>query len=389
VRQLSPAVRRARLSRRHALVGGDQGVTGLVTDLVALHATDPASVYLSVLSRLSHVDIPMVEAELYDKRSLVRMLGMRRTMFVVTRQLAPVVQAACSDKVAATQRRHLVKHLRDGTDIADVPGWLADVEESTYAALRARGEATATELVDDEPRLRTQLHLTPDKPYAAKQNITTRVLLLLAADARIVRGRPTGSWATTRYRWSTMDAWLPGGMPRLDQDEARTELLRHWLAAFGPATLRDITWWAGWTMREARQALAAVGAVEVDLGGDTGLLLPEDLDDTAEPEPAAALLPALDPTPMGWVERDWYLGAYQDRLFDRTGNIGPTVWWAGRIVGGWAIRPDGEIAHRLLEDIGGDGERAVAAAAERIAKAIGDTRPKPRFRTPLERELVG
>jgi winged helix DNA-binding protein len=389
MRRFSSAQRQARLSRRHALVPGDRDIPGLVTDLVALHATDPASVYLSVLSRLSHVDIPMVEAELYDRRSLVRMLGMRRTMFVVTRELAPVVQAACTDKVAATQRRLLVKHLTDLTDVADVPGWLADVEESTYAALCARGSATANQLAEDEPRLRTQLHVAQDKPYAAKQNITSRVLLLLAAQARIVRGRPTGSWNTTTYRWSTMDAWLPGGMPRLDPAEARAELLRHWLAAFGPGRLRDITWWAGWTVREAKQALAAVGAVEVGLDDATGFVLPDDLDEPPETEPAVALLPALDPTPMGWVERDWYLAPHRERLFDRTGNIGPTVWWDGRIVGGWAIRPDGEIAHRLLTDIGAAGERAVTEAAARIAAAIGDTRPTPRFRTPLERELVG
>ena len=105
-------------------------------------------------------------------------------------------------------------------------------------------------------------------------------------------------------------------------------------------------------------------------------------------EPWAALLPGLDPAPMGWQERGWYLGAHRERLFDRSGNIGPTVWWDGRIVGGWAQRPDGEIALGLLEDVGADGAAAIATEARRVRDWIGDVRVTPRFRTPLERELA-
>jgi hypothetical protein len=104
-------------------------------------------------------------------------------------------------------------------------------------------------------------------------------------------------------------------------------------------------------------------------------------------KPWVALLPALDPTPMGWVGRDWYLGPHAASLFDRSGNIGPTIWSDGRIVGGWAQRPDGEIVYRLLEDIGSDKAGQVRAAADRLADWVGPVRVRPRFRTPLEQEL--
>jgi hypothetical protein len=84
---------------------------------------------------------------------------------------------------------------------------------------------------------------------------------------------------------------------------------------------------------------------------------------------------------MGWRERAWYVGDHTAALFDRSGNIGPTVWWDGRIVGGWAQRKDGEITVRLLEDAG--------AEAQRASGVVGPARITPRFRTPLERELAG
>lgn len=385
------AERRARLGRRHLLAPGSgapgsvAGVVGVADALVGLHATDPASVVLAVLAR-SGADVATVERALHDERALVRMLSMRRTVWVVARDVAPVVQAACTLDVAALQRRRLVEHIGRSGVTEEPAAWLADVEASTLKALLARGEATAVELVADEPRLRTKIVLPPDD---TPQNMTSRALLLLSADGHIVRGRPLGGWTSTQYRWSPVSAWWPDGMPELEPGAARAELARRWLTAFGPAPVADLKWWTGWTMARTRAALAAVGAVTVNLDGGTGVVLPDDLSPVPDPEPWVALLPALDPTPMGRQDRDWFLDPrHKAALFDRSGNIGPTVWCDGRIVGGWAHRADGTIAVRLLEDIGAEATAGVHAAAERLAARIGDVRVTPRFRTPLERELA-
>jgi hypothetical protein len=388
MRSIGIEQRRARLGVRHHLAATAMASTPAEAagGVVALHATDPASVFLSVQARTESVDVEGIERALYDERRLIRMLGMRRTMFVVPVESAAVIQAAATMAIAAVQRRKYTQFISDG-GLGD-GAWLAEVEDSTARALIARGEATGAQLSIAEPRLRSQVLMAEGKPYAAKQNITTWVLLLLAADGRIVRGRPNGSWTSTQWRWSPVETWLPGGMAELPVEAARAELVRRWLAAFGPGTVADLKWWTGWTAGQVKQALSAIGPVEVDLGGATGLVLPDDLEPEAEPEPWVALLPALDPTAMGWSERSWYLGAHGPALFDRSGNVGPTVWSDGRIVGGWAQRADGEVVYRLLEDVGSDTVAAVEAAAGRLAKWIAAVRVIPRFRTPLERELT-
>lgn len=215
--------RRARLGRRHHLAAEHRadGPAGVADGVVALHATDPAGVYLAALARMRRAEIAAVERALYDDRSLVRMLGMRRTMFVVGVDLAPVVQAACTRTIAARERRRLVQHLEEAGVATDAGAWLADVEESAYRALEARGEATANELAAGEPRLRARLHFDEGKRPEARPAVTTRVLTLLAADGRIVRGRPRGGWTSSRYRWSTIDAWLPRGLPDLPAGAVR------------------------------------------------------------------------------------------------------------------------------------------------------------------------
>lgn len=393
VRRVGLTERRARLARRHHLAAACRAAepVEVARDLVALHATDPATVHLAAAARLREPAIGLVERALYDDRVLLRMLGMRRTMFVVPVELAPVVQAACTRAIAARERRRQVELLRGSELGTDVETWLAEVEGSTLRALAARGLATAAELAVAEPRLRQQVLMAAGTSYEGWQNLTTRVLMLLAAEGRIVRGRPRGSWTSSQYRWSPIEGWLPDGMPELRPDLARVELVRAWLRAFGPGTIADLRWWTGCTATEVARALAEVGPVEVALDGEdgeTGLLLPDDAGPVDGVAPWVALLPALDPTVMGWARRRWFLGEHGPALFDRSGNPGPTVWCDGRIVGAWAQRRDGEVVFRLLEDIGAEASAAVEAEAERLGRWLGPVRVTPRFRTPLERELM-
>jgi hypothetical protein len=390
IRRIDVSERRARLAVRHHLAPDARAATAVeaAADLVGLHATDPASVYLAALARVGDYKAADLEAALYEDRTLLRMLGMRRTVFVVPLDLAAVIQAACTRVIAALERSRLLAMLNDA-GIADDPGtWLRDVEAETIAALEARGESTAAELSKAVAGLREQISFGAGRKWQGSVSVSTRLLFVLAAEGRIVRGRPRGSWISTQYRWAPFDRWIPGGLPEWSVEAAQIELARRWLRSFGPGTVADLKWWTGWTVRETKRALDALGAVEVDLDGTAGYVCPDDLEATALPEPWTALLPALDPTVMGWPERRWFLGHHGSALFDRSGNAGPTIWWDGRIVGGWGQRSDGELAYRLLEDVGSDAMAAITSAIARTAEWIGPVRFVNRFRTPLERELT-
>ncbi|MGN9780089.1 winged helix DNA-binding domain-containing protein [Nonomuraea sp. ZG12] len=380
--RISTAQRRARLGVRHRLARKAASVEEAARAVVALHATDPATVFLSAGARLTAPGPEPVERALYEERTLTRMTGMRRTMFVVPADLVPVVQQSSTRAIAVRERRSLVKLLAgNGRDEA----WLDDVAASVLRALAEVGEATANELGGLEPRLREQYKVAVGKPYEATQSVAGRLLNVMAMEGRLVRrGRPAGTWISGLHRWGVSPV-----MAEPAADEASAELVRRWLTAFGPGTEADLQWWTGWTLGQVRQALAATGAVEVELAEGTGLVLPDDLDDLdGEPEPWASLLPALDPTPMGWQARDWYLPrAHRAELFDRTGNVGPTVWWNGEVVGGWAQRADGEIVWRPLTDVGADARAVIEAEVAGLAAWLGGVKVTPRFRTPLEREL--
>jgi hypothetical protein len=324
-----------------------------------------------------------IEREMYEARSVLRELAMRRTLFLVPIDDVPMVHAAASRAVAATERKRTIGMLTAAGVGPDPAKLLDELEAAGLAAVRERGEATTAELRATDPRLGQKMTIAKGKPYEATISVGQKVFFHLALDGRIGRSRPRGSWIGSQFRWSPIERWLPDGIAEMPVDAARTELVRKWLRVFGPGTRDDIKWWTGWSLGETRKAIAATDAVEVDLaGGGIGYVLADDLEPSETPEPWVALLPALDATTMGWTERDWYLGAYRAALFDRAGNAGPTIWVDGRIVGGWTQNASGEIAPFLLEDVGAETRLAIDREAARLAEWIASAHIRWNFPPP-------
>lgn len=388
MRRIPDSERRDRLATRHYLAGSAPSLVDAVAGVVGLHASDPSTVYLSARARVRDLAARGLETALYDDRTLVRLWGMRKTLFVTTHYLAAIAHAASPDEFGAAERRRLAALLIDQGKTDDADAWLAGVADAVLEVLEERGQATANELRDEIPEMRETLTFGEGKSWGGTIGVSTRVLFLLAADGAIMRGRPLGSWVSSQYRWVPTAAWLGEALPAMDRDAARTDLVRRWLERYGPGTTVDLKWWTGWTVRDTRAALASAKAVEVELADGPGWVLPGDLEPAEDSKEWVALLPGLDSTVMGWKERSWYLGHHAPILFDRNGNAGPTVWWNGRVVGGWAQREDGEIAFRLLDPVSREATRMIETEAHRLESWLDAVRVTPRFRTPLEQELA-
>ena len=354
--------------------------------MVCLHATDPATVYLSAQARVDGMAVSDMERALYVDRSLVKHLSMRRTLFVFPRATLSVAQAGASDRVADGERRRLIRDVEEAGIQKNGGRWLKKAGEQVLTALSDGREATSSELRDEIPSLEGAIAYGEGKSWAGNNPVGPRVLTTLSAAGRIVRASNDGGWTVSRPRWTSTKAWLGDEIAPLSEAEGVAGLVERWLGAFGPGTVADIKWWLGSTVAAVRRALVDLGAIEVDLDGQTGFVLPDDLDATAPVEPWAALLPPLDPTTMGWFERAWYLGSYKAELFDTNGNAGPTAWWDGRIVGGWQQGETGDVVLQLLEDIGKRGRRALEDEATRLTEWLGGTRVMARFPSPLSKQ---
>lgn len=387
MRVVTDRERRARLAVRHGFVEPAPGYASLAERLVGIHSTDPVSAFVAAASRRAVDTVEEVEEALYTDRSVLRMLGMRRTLFVQPLPKVAAVQRGYTDSFVARERKRLAGWL-EATGVADDGSHHIDrMADLAIGYLDEVGEAGTRELTTALPELDVRF-TPPVGSQTGTVSVGSRIVLLLTAEGRLARTRPLGTWISSQYRYSSMHRWLGRPVASVAAADARSALADAWLRAYGPGTLTDLKWWAGWNVGETKAALQAAGAVEVRLEQGPGFVAADDDGSLGDVDDWVALLPALDSTPMGWKERDWYLGAHAGPLFDRNGNVGPTVWWNGRILGGWAQRADGSIPVRLLEGVPARVERRIAGEAERLAAFLGDTRFTPRFRTPLERELT-
>jgi hypothetical protein len=328
VRSFTVAERRARLARRHLFspdVSTDS-IPALVANFAGLHATDPATPHLSAWARLPGFTVADLDAELYEKRTLVKHLAMRRTLWMVRTEDLPLIQSGASDRVADNERRRLIADAQKAGLASDGATWLDAACDAVLRHLTEHGPASAKELRAALPELAGSYDFAPGKRWGGETPLAPRVLTVLAVRGDIVRGPNDGAWTISRPRWTTMADWLAAIPDAAPPEVARAELVRRWLRAFGPATVTDVKWWFGNTLTWARHALRDIEAVEVDMDGTPGFALPDDLDVEPDVEPWSALLPGLDVTTMGWFDREWYLGEHRGQVFDSNGNGGTTAW---------------------------------------------------------------
>jgi len=346
VRHIEDAERRARLGVRHALHPAHRvpSALGAAEAMTVLHATEAATVHLAVHARTNGVSAAEVDRALYDERTLVKQLAMRRTLFAFPRDLLPATLGSASARVAAEQHRLLAREVERHGIAEDGAAWLAAAEAAALALLADGVPRSARALREQLPELTGTMTLTPEKTYGGTYNVAPRVLTLLGAKGLIVRGPNAGHWRLSRPTWTLLSEWLDETIP-LTSADGYAELVRRWLRTFGPGTAEDVQWWLGSTKAVVRDALAAVEAVPVSLDtGATGWALPDDVEPVAPVSPWASLLPTLDPTTMGWRERGFYFDpAHKPLLFDTNGNAGTTAWWDGRIVGAWVQDADGAV----------------------------------------------
>ncbi|MCB9744640.1 MAG: AlkZ family DNA glycosylase [Alphaproteobacteria bacterium] len=371
---LTTETRRARLMARHHLSRGAGEVLHAVRDLVTVHSSDPLTPHLALWARVPGYRTEHLEAHIAEGR-LWRLHAMRRTLWIGLREEVAALDAAVGAPVAQKERARLLGWVQQ--DRSDAEAWLAGLEALALEAVQREPGVTTRALTATLPELAARIRVGSGK-WTTEVAVGSRLLVLMAMELKLARAAPIGSWKSSQYGW-----FLPEALPALAPAEARAALVARYLQRFGPVTELDVKWWTGLTVAATRKALKAAGAVPVQLAEGPGWDHPEA--DAAEAG-GVALLPGLDPTPMGWKERAWFLGPHEAQLFDRNGNVGPSVWVDGRIVGGWAA-PEGEVRLALLEDLSASERAQVEQEAHDLTAWLEGVGIKPRFPTPIDQSL--
>ncbi|MGH8869456.1 MAG: winged helix DNA-binding domain-containing protein [Actinomycetes bacterium] len=346
---------RATLHRQRLLARCDEPVPDVLEHLVGLQAQVPDVPYLALWSRLRDFD-PEPLAELMRTRQAVRMPLMRATIHLVTAQdglaLRPVLHPVLARTFAGTT-------------------WGQALASEDMDAILAAGQA----LVEERPRTRATLGalLRERWPHADPAGLALALTYLVA----VVQVTPRGVWSERgQATWTTVTAWLggePGSEPGYASGAAsREDVLLRYLAAFGPATVKDAQMWCGLTrLREVADGLGErLRRFRTEEGADLLDVPDGPLPDPDTPAPPR-FLPEYDNALLSYADRTRVVRP-GDHVLLRGGSGGHvgTVLVDGFLSATWALRRTGSRAVLEVRPSRALGARERAAVSEEGARLL-------------------
>lgn len=329
-------------------------VVKIVRDIGGLHATNPTAPYLSLFSRTKNFTIDRLNEELYNKRNLAKIRCWRKTVYILPTDLVAVAYAA-TKKMIELNSKHYAQFL----------GVTAKQYKETSKRIMKilKGKALSTREIKQE--LKTKLNVSP-------------IVNLMCDQGLLVRGRPKGGWKSNIHTYNILTEYFPDvDLNSVDAEEARKLIVKHYFAAFGPATENDVAWWTGFSKSQIKSTLLSfqseITHVEIsDLEGSY-LMLASDgkaLKSTNIAKKVVNLLPSLDPYLMGYKDRERYMPKkkYYNNVFDRSGNATSTILLDGRVIGVWDFIEDAKSIIKLFffEEVEKDVYEEACSEAKRI-----------------------
>ena len=316
----------------------------VVSRLLAVQAQDLRGARLALRARTSRLTSARIDRAFTEERSIVITWLNRGTLHLVRSDDYSWLHSLTAPAVITANARRLQ-------------------QEGVSDEAAKKGVAIIKRSLENEgPMSRHQIgdHLRAGRVRVEGQALV-HLLLLASRRGLIVRGPMIGreqAFALTRD-------WLGETQP-MEREAALAELAHRYLAGHGPATDRDLAYWSGLALRDARAGLKAIGSEIIERGD--GLLSLKGRRSTSDPRPPPRLLGSFDPLLFGWTSRELVLGAHGPAVVSG-GVFRPFAIVDGRAAATWTIG-GGEVTIKPFRPLSRQDDSALKADAKDVLRFI-------------------
>lgn len=293
----------------------------ITNDICGLHSTNLTTSYLSLFARTINFSKSDLERELYLTKTLGRVRGMRRTLFIQTAEMIPIMHAATFKIIETSFEKYMEFHKVSKNEFQELSKKILEIVNER--------ELSASEI-------RKELNTEANIPA---------IIQLMGNYGLLIRGRPIKDWKDRRNKYTSFKHYFPDiDLNRYNETEAIKLLVEMYIKAFGPVSENDISWWSGLTKTKIRSALNKIKSqfksIVISTIKGNFLIFDSDLKHFNQnmrfEKPNLILLPELDPYLMGYKDRERYIKPDNyTHVFDRSGNITSTILLNGIVIGVW------------------------------------------------------
>jgi hypothetical protein len=351
-----------------------EDILKVTKDIWGLHATNAGTPYISLFNRIKNFSKDSLDKEIIEKR-LVKIRCVRKTVHIIPRENVSIAFSATKEAIQINSEKYY-RYL--GVSESEYE----KISKSILPLLEGKGMNTS----EIKKELNTEINLSP-------------IINIMCDLGILLRGLSKGGWKSNAHTYYRMDEYLPDvNLDEYNQEKARKRLVPQYLSSFGPVTVTDISWWAGFSKTEVKRIVDSLEDVEyVNISGlgehlissnDKNLL--KNLKEDTRPE--INLLPNLDPYMMGYKGRDRYLDKeHYNYIFDRSGNATSTIINNGKIIGVWDFEEKPTpVTKVFLFD--GQGTQEIEKKAKEMGNFISGQNVDVKIckdMTPLDKRTVG
>lgn len=354
-------------------------IVQIVRDINGLHATAPKTPYLSLFARNRDFMKEQLDEELYIKRNLGKIRCIRKTVYILLKEMIPIAYSATKKMVVLASEKY-------SQYLGVTRKQYYETSKSVLKILKGTG-MTVKEI---KRALKTELNISA-------------IVNLMCDQGLLIRGNPRHGWKSNIHTYYLFEDYFPDiDLNAVDEARAKNLLVKRYLASFGPVTEKDVMWWSGFLKGEVKEILESlqdqVTQIEIsDMKGSYSMLNSDlkSLQSLKIEKYVVNLLPSLDPYLMGYKDRERYLNPeYYNNVFDRSGNATSTILLNGKVIGVWDIaeKPKPLIKLFLFEEVERRVLKKVYLEGQKIGKFIadGDVQIKERnSMVPLTRRTAG
>ena len=337
----------------------------VVKDICDLHAQVASTPYLSLWNRVKDFQKEDLIKELYERRTLVKIWGVRATVHVVpTDNVVEYYQA--TKRVGGRHPYRLIG--------------LEPIHKRMLKVLDEKGPLTAQELTDHISELKNRV-----QTKYGDMSLGQLSLREMSQSTILVPSKPRGGWKSNLHTYVNFKKWLPYvNLEALNEHEAKKEVISHYLLGFGPAMVEDIAWWIGIPKGEVKEILEEMSdkVEQIAIRGLEGMffILSSDLEHLqgfSIEENTVHLLPRFDPYIVGYKNRQRLISSmYEKRVYWSTrGEISASILLNGRIIGTWNHKEENnkiKITLSLFERMNKALLNEIRQQAEKLARFMGE-----------------